>query len=90
MNLTNDMGYLSKNRDFSGISIIFLTVITCGIYKIYWSYKIGKLLLDYEKENALPYTDNSVLYVVLSILGWDLINYCIIQSEVNKYANKDE
>ena len=81
--LTNNMGYMSKNRDFSGITVIFLTIITCGIYKIYWNYKMGKLLYEQNLQYNFITKNNAVLYLILSIIGWDLINFCIMQSELN-------
>lgn len=30
--------------------------------------------------------DNSVLYLVLQFLGLGIVNYCLIQSDLNKYA----
>lgn len=69
----------SRWQTDSGLVILF-TIITCGIYKIYWSYQMGKAF------RFLPgSTDNSILYLVLSILEFDIINYGLIQRDINRF-----
>ena len=31
-------------------------------------------------------SDNSVIYLVLSLFGFGLVNYCLIQSDLNKFS----
>lgn len=62
-----------------GGTAIILSILTCGIYDYYWSYKMGKAM------RVLPGAeDNSILYLVLSILGLGIVNYCIMQSDINR------
>ena len=59
--------------------VILLSIVTCGIYSIYWNYKMGKAF------RVLPgSSDNSILYLVISIIGLSIVNYCIIQSDINR------
>lgn len=67
-----------------GIVVILLTLITCGIYLIYWNYKMGKAF------SVLPGgADNSILYLILSIIGLDIVSYCIIQSDINRATDRN-
>lgn len=86
VSLTDDIAFVSEDRSTSGGMALVLTIVTCGIYGIYWNYKMGKLLYQAQIKKGLPATDNSVLYLVLSILGVGVVNYCLMQSELNKFA----
>ncbi|WP_418666357.1 DUF4234 domain-containing protein [Allofournierella sp.] len=60
-----------------GMAILF-SIITCGIYGIYWNYKMGKAFMAINGG-----ADNSVLYLVLSLFGLTIVNYCLIQNDIN-------
>ena len=82
--LTDDVKQLSQDDDAASGGIAFiLTLITCGIYGIYWAYKMGKLIEKAQNNKGLPAKDNSVLYLVLEIIGFGIINYALIQNELN-------
>lgn len=87
VSLTDDIALASEDHSVSGGMALLLTIVTCGIYRIYWNYKMGKLLYEAEIKREMNATDNSVLYLVLAIFGLDIVNYCIMQSELNKMAN---
>ena len=55
-----------------------LTVVTCGVFGYYWNYKMGKAF------TAIGAPDNSVLYLVLSIFGLSIVNWCIMQDSINR------
>ncbi len=62
-----------------GGMVIVLSIVTCGIYGIYWNYKMGKTFA------VIPgASDNSLLYILLSIFGLGIVNFCIMQSDVNR------
>lgn len=64
-----------------GVMVILFTIITCGIYGIYWNYKMGKAF------QILPYaSDNSVLYLILSIVELEIVNLCLMQNDINRVA----
>lgn len=72
-----------RHNDMSGGMVFLLTFITCGIYGLYWFYKAG------EKVNFLTGSHDSVtgiLYLALDFFGLAIINYCLIQSELNNVA----
>lgn len=100
------------------VTCILLTLITCGIYGIYWVIMLAKeavsvkdpadnalleivlmLLLPFlgifltEKKFAegcaardIPHTDNSILYLILGLLGLGIIGVCMLQNDLNKLA----
>ncbi len=82
--LTDDAKNASQDLQCTSGGIAFLlTLVTCGIYGIYWAYKMGKTISSAKVKNNLPAEDNSVLYLILQILGLGIINYAIMQNELN-------
>jgi cytochrome bd-type quinol oxidase subunit 2 len=105
-----------KNRNI--VTCILLTLITCGIYGIYWIVMMTKeavsvkdpadsaileivlmLLLPFvgfflaEKKFAegcaargIAHEDRSILYLILGILGFGIVNYCLMQNDLNQIA----
>lgn len=100
------------------VTCILLTLITCGIYGIYWTIMLAKesvsvkdpadsgileivlmLFLSFvgfflaEKKFAegcaakgIPHTDNSILYLILGLLGLGIVSTCMMQNDLNKLA----
>lgn len=85
--LTDDMRYASGDQTLSGGMAFLLTLVTCGIYGIYWAYKMGKASALAKSNRGLPADDNSVLYLILQIFGLGIVNYCLIQNDLNSMAN---
>lgn len=89
--LNNDAKTASKDETLASGGVAFLlTLVTCGIYGIYWAYLMGKAVETARKNAGLEATDNSVLYLVLQIFGFAIINYALIQNELNTIAQHDE
>lgn len=84
--MTNDSNNLADEKTASGGLALLYTILTCGIYFFYWNYKMGKKM----HESGLKYNknidDNSVLYLVLSLFGFSIVNYCLIQNDLNKFS----
>ena len=100
------------------VTAILLTIITCGIYGIYWiicmtreavSVKdpsdsaileivlmlflpfVGYFLLEKKFSEGLnargiAHSDNSVLYLILGLVGLGIVPLCMIQNDLNKLA----
>ena len=98
---------------------IVLSLVTCGIYSIYWVIMLAKegvsvkdpsddgileiilmLFLPFlgmflvEKKLAegcqargIAHSDNSVLYLILGLLGFGIVGICMLQNDLNKLAN---
>lgn len=85
--LNNDVKAASKDETLASGGVAFLlTVVTCGLYGIYWAYRMGKGVEAARKRAGLEATDNSILYLVLQIFGFAIINYALIQNEMNTVA----
>lgn len=100
------------------VTCIILTIITCGLYDIYWVICMAReavsvkdtydtavleivlmLLLPFlgfylaeQKfaagcaEKGIPHKDNSILYLILGLLGLGIVNYCMMQNDLNQIA----
>ncbi len=88
VSLTDDSKRLKDDNTASGGVAFLFTLLSCGIYSIYWGYKIGKRLYEAGKEQGVDVSDNSILYIVLSLFGLGIVNYCLIQNDLNKFADK--
>lgn len=101
---------------------ILLTIITCGIYGIYWIIVMTRdavsvkdpadnaileivlmLFLPFlgffltEKkfaegcaERGIEHKDNSILYLILGLFGLGIVNFCMMQNDLNKLASPVE
>lgn len=66
---------------------IVLSIITCGIYGIYWMYKASEKVAYVKQRNTGEVdSSSSVLYLILGIVGFGIVAYALIQSELNKVA----
>lgn len=84
--MTNDANKVSGDTTPSGGMVILLTIVTCGIYSIYWNYKMGQKLYNAGKMYDKDINDNSLIYLILSLFGLSIVNYCLIQTDLNKFA----
>lgn len=66
-----------------GIDLL-LIFVTCGIYAFFLNYRIGKMQQYLRIITNKTYRDNSVVYIVLSVLGLAMVAYAIMQSELNE------
>ncbi len=97
---------------------IVLTLVTCGIYGIFWAIKMAKDAVKVKDVNddgtleavlcvffpfigfflaekkfaegcqaaGIPHSDNSILYLILGLFGLGIVDYIMMQSELNKIA----
>ena len=100
------------------VTAIILTVITCGIYGIYWTIMVAREAVSVKDpaDNALleiilmlflpfvgymmvekkfseglaaqgvAHQDNSILYLVLALVGLGIVPMCMLQNDLNKCA----
>lgn len=87
--ITEDCGKASGDKSITGVASILLTLVTCGIYSFYWNYQMGKRIATAQSKRNLPVNDNSVLYLILSLLGLGIVNYVLIQTDLNRLAEFD-
>jgi hypothetical protein len=84
--MTNDVGRLSGDSTFTGGKHLLLTLVTCGIWSFIWSYQVGKQVAEAQRQRGFAVSDNSVLYLILSIVGLGIVTYALVQLDVNKLA----
>lgn len=85
--MTEDTNRLSGNPNAtSGGMVILFSLITCGIYLWYWMYKRGEILDQVKTARGLQSSNSGVLYLILSILGFSIVSYALIQNELNNLA----
>lgn len=71
--------------ELSGIACFLLALITCNIYGIYWAYKTGEKLDTIKAERGVPTgRDSNILYLILELLGFNVIVLALAQNEMNK------
>lgn len=83
-------GEVSMVKNKNIVVCILLSIITCGIYGLYWNYKMGKELYEAKCKKGMNASDNSVLYLILAVLGLGIVNYCLIQSDLNDFATVEK
>ena len=101
------------------VTCIILSLVTCGIYGIYWAIMLAKeavsvkdptdsgileivlmLFLPFlgfflvEKKLAegcaaknIVHQDQSVLYLILGLVGLGIVNYCMLQNDLNNLTD---
>ncbi len=79
--MTDEVNSLSGKNETSGVVAFLLTLVTCGIYGFYWCYKMGAMLDDIEGNSN---GTRGILYLLLSIFGFSIISYALIQDSINK------
>lgn len=82
--LTDEINELADMKgEPSGGVCFLLSLVTCGIYTYYWAYMMGKKQESMEGagENR-SYTP--ILYLVLSIMGFGIVTYALLQDAINK------
>lgn len=88
--MTDDVKTAAKDTQLaSGGVALLLTLVTCGIYGIYWAYKIGELTAKAQADRGLTVKNNSVLYLVLELIGFGIIVYALVQNDLNEMVRED-
>lgn len=79
--LNDELKYEAGEDNFTSGGVVFLlSLVTCGIYSIYWSYKMGEFVDKINKKES----NTNILYLILSLIGMDIVIYALIQNELNK------
>lgn len=87
--MTNEAAQISEEcSGMTGGKAILYSIITCGIYSIYWCYKMGLAVSESKRKRGLTAENNGILFLVLAIFGLGIVDYCILQDELNKWAEE--
>lgn len=81
--MVNDINDLTGDNSMSGGMVVLLSVVTCSIYLLYWLFQTGKKLDEVKVSKGQSSNNSGVLYLILGILGFSIISYCLIQNELN-------
>lgn len=81
--LTDEVNIALGKKDTSGGMAFLFTIITCGIYSIYWAYRMGQKTGELKRMRGAGQTDDSVVYLLLSLFGLSIITWALIQNELN-------
>lgn len=88
--MAKDVNELAKSQGqkdgFEPFLVVILGIVTCHIYTLYFLYKSGKMISTLQKPNGIHCNDDSVVLLVLSLLGLDIVAYCILQSFLNEFS----
>ncbi len=90
INLVDDANRVCNDEKSSqsGGTVFLLTLVTCGIYGIVWFYQVGGRMFRAGQKYGMPISDNGTLYLLLEIFGLGIVNYCLLQSDLNKFSNQ--
>ena len=73
-----------KPEATSGGMVFLFTLITCGIYGYYWYYKMGENVDAIKTSKGLASSNTGIIYLVLGLFGFGIVNYCLMQDTLNK------
>jgi hypothetical protein len=61
-------------------------ILFIPFYNIYWMFTRGKKLAEAANRRGIPLNDNSIIYLVLSLFGLNIVNYALLQNDLNAVA----
>lgn len=64
----------------------YLLLMLVPYYNVYWVYTRGKKISEEATRRGIQITDNSVLYLILNLLGLSIVSYAMMQNDLNKLA----
>lgn len=65
--------------------MFLFNLITCGIYGIYWGYKMGEAMDDARAQHGEPAGSLPIIFLILNLFGLSIVTMALIQNELNKY-----
>ena len=83
--LNDETNALSGRQGTSGGLVFLFSLITCGIYALYWMYQMGNAVEMLHDQHGEPRGSAPVVYLLLSLFGLGIVAYALLQNELNKY-----
>lgn len=62
---------------------IIEALLCCTPYSWFWAYKTGENF-DNAGINGISAGSNKIIFLILAVVGLNIVNYCVIQNEINK------
>ena len=84
--VTEELKAVSGDESLSGIMAVILPIVTCNIYGWFMGYKWGKALPAAQSKYGLPAEDKSTLFLILNIVGLEIVTMALLQNEMNNIA----
>lgn len=84
--MANDVNTLSDKPGTAGGTVVILSIVTCSIYLFYWMYITGNKIDELRTQKGLSAGNNGLIYLLLSIFGFSIIAYALMQNELNNLA----
>ena len=83
--LTDEINAVAGETDATsgGMAFVF-SLITCGLYTYYWMYKMGEKLDNIAVIQGRSSQSRGLIYLVLSLFGFSIISYALMQDSLNK------
>ena len=78
--------YLDDPSINPGLDVLLM--ILCFPYCYYWFYKYYKEIAAAEDKAGITVTDNSLINLLLAVLGLSVVAMLIMQSQLNAIADK--
>ena len=85
--ITDDMNTATEEQGTPGSMALLFSIITCGIYSIYWAYKMGEKVDMLKAKNEAPTSNSGLLYLILSLFGFSIVVWALVQNELNQVAD---
>jgi len=78
--LCNEMSSFLKRDEPSALKIIGLSIVTCGLYALYWQVtRLGALVQECQQRAGVPNAQNQgIMYLI------PIYNVILLQGELNK------
>ena len=88
--IAENMNYIDREtKGASGGAVLLFSIITCGIYELYWFYRTGERINRLHQKWNDPSGSLHILYLVLGIFGLGIVTMALMQSEINRYIDRD-
>lgn len=85
--IVNDFNTVTGNtQGTSAGKVVLFSVLTCGIYGWVWLYRAGEKIDEMKTSAGMPSSNTAVLYLLLAIFELAIVDYALIQTELNKFA----
>lgn len=83
------INYLLGEERYSFVKWALLTLITCGIYHVYFQYIFARSLMEAQTKHGIMVSANiDAMSVFLTIFGLSIVADAIQQKEINKFFGK--
>lgn len=82
--LNDELLAASGRSGQSGVVVFLLGLVTCGIYLYIWHYQMGEAVVSLHASVGKPNDNTPILYLVLALVGFGIVNYALMQNELNQ------